>query len=97
MQRDQQAGKIRKPGRTALVIAVAVVVVLALGYFLTNALVANGEHAGERCSAPPASGSQPLPPGAQLQDYQGHLFTLTVTCSYKTPDGTVIEKEKDLF
>lgn len=67
---------------------------LALGYFLVNALVANGEHAGQRCFAPPDPRAQPLPSGTQLQDYQGHLFTLTVTCSYRTPDGTVIEQEK---
>ncbi len=86
MQHEEQVGKIRN----ALVSAVAVLVVLVLSFVLAHILVANGEHAGERCLPPSA-------PGAQLQDYQGHLFTLTVTCSFKTPDGNVIEKEEDLF
>lgn len=99
MDENSQEERLRRPGRTALLIlTVVVVTVPGIGYLLADAIIANGEYAAERCFSPPPGTippSEPSESGTKI-DYEGHLFTLTVTCYYETPSGNHYQAEVSL-
>ncbi len=92
MAQDQQDEKLRRPGRTALLITTAVIPILAIGYLVTWGL-AHGV-VSENCLNPRAvEDMSSLPNGYQLVDSQVDPLFRGSTCYYEAPDGQRFQRE----
>lgn len=94
---DQHDRKLRRPSRTALLIAAVVIPALFLGYGLVW-IFANG-HGDERCLDPGVVENMSSVPGTSytLVDHRAHPLLRNITCYYETPDGQRFQREVDLF